>query len=101
VQDLLVSDLFLYPPAWIQPRGRTRSDNGVLECSPVIATPRLDASEVAMPWTIPGDLYEAASIDGAAAVRKFFSLTLPLIMPTLVVALIFRTLDALRVLYWV
>jgi trehalose/maltose transport system permease protein len=47
--------------------------------------------------TIPGDLYEAASIDGATAVRKFFSLTLPLLMPTLVVALIFRTLDALRV----
>jgi trehalose/maltose transport system permease protein len=46
---------------------------------------------------IPGDLYEAASIDGATAVRKFFSVTLPLIMPTLLVALIFRTLDALRV----
>jgi trehalose/maltose transport system permease protein len=46
---------------------------------------------------IPSDLYEAASIDGATAVRKFFSVTLPLIMPTLLVALIFRTLDALRV----
>ena len=46
---------------------------------------------------IPGDLYEAASIDGATAVRKFFSLTLPLVTPTLLVALIFRTLDALRV----
>jgi trehalose/maltose transport system permease protein len=46
---------------------------------------------------IPGDLYEAASIDGASKVRQFFSLTLPLIMPTLLVALIFRTLDALRV----
>ena len=29
MQDLLVSDLFLYPPAWIQPRGRTRSDPGL------------------------------------------------------------------------
>jgi trehalose/maltose transport system permease protein len=46
---------------------------------------------------IPGDLYEAASIDGATKVRQFFSLTLPLVMPTLLVALIFRTLDALRV----
>jgi trehalose/maltose transport system permease protein len=46
---------------------------------------------------IPGDLYEAASIDGASKVRQFFSLTLPLVMPTLLVALIFRTLDALRV----
>jgi len=46
---------------------------------------------------IPADLYEAAAIDGATKVRQFFSLTLPLIMPTLLVALIFRTLDALRV----
>ena len=46
---------------------------------------------------IPADLYEAASIDGASGARKFFSVTLPLVMPTLLVALIFRTLDALRV----
>jgi trehalose/maltose transport system permease protein len=46
---------------------------------------------------IPKDLYEAASIDGATGIRKFWSLTLPLVMPTLLVALIFRTLDALRV----
>jgi trehalose/maltose transport system permease protein len=46
---------------------------------------------------IPADLYEAASIDGASGIRKFFSVTLPLVMPTLLVALIFRTLDALRV----
>jgi trehalose/maltose transport system permease protein len=46
---------------------------------------------------IPSDLYEAAAIDGATAVKQFFSITLPLVMPTLLVALIFRTLDALRV----
>jgi trehalose/maltose transport system permease protein len=46
---------------------------------------------------IPSDLYEAAAIDGASKVRQFFSVTLPLVMPTLLVALIFRTLDALRV----
>jgi trehalose/maltose transport system permease protein len=46
---------------------------------------------------IPGDLYEAAAIDGATKVKQFFSITLPLVMPTLLVALIFRTLDALRV----
>jgi trehalose/maltose transport system permease protein len=46
---------------------------------------------------IPGDLYEAAAIDGATGVRSFFSITLPLVAPTLLVALIFRTLDALRV----
>ena len=46
---------------------------------------------------IPADLYEAASIDGATGIRKFLSVTLPLVTPTLLVALIFRTLDALRV----
>lgn len=47
--------------------------------------------------TIPKDLYEAASVDGANVIQKFFSVTLPLLRPTIAVALVFRTLDALRV----
>jgi len=47
--------------------------------------------------TIPKEMYEAATVDGANAVRRFFSITLPMLVPTLVVALIFRTLDSLRV----
>jgi trehalose/maltose transport system permease protein len=46
---------------------------------------------------IPADLYEAASVDGASKVRQFFTITLPLLRPTIAVALIFRTLDSLRV----
>jgi trehalose/maltose transport system permease protein len=46
---------------------------------------------------IPGDLYEAADVDGAGRLRQFVNITLPLLRPALVVALIFRTLDALRV----
>lgn len=46
---------------------------------------------------IPADLYEAAEVDGAGKLRQFVSITLPLLRPTIVVALIFRTLDALRV----
>ncbi len=46
---------------------------------------------------IPKDLYEAAAVDGASKVRQFFSITLPLLRPTIAVALVFRTLDALRV----
>ena len=42
-------------------------------------------------------LYEAARIDGAGAWRRFVHVTLPLLKPALVVALIFRTLDAFRV----
>ena len=46
---------------------------------------------------IPNELYEASRVDGASKIRQFFSITLPLIKPSLAVALIFRTLDALRV----
>jgi len=46
---------------------------------------------------IPTELYEAADVDGASKLRQFRKITLPLIMPTILVALIFRTLDALRV----
>ncbi len=46
---------------------------------------------------IPGDVYEAADVDGAGKIRQFFYITLPLLRPTLAVALVFRTLDALRV----
>ncbi len=47
--------------------------------------------------TIPSELYEAAEIDGASRIKQFFRITLPLLTPTLAVALIFRTLDSLRV----
>jgi trehalose/maltose transport system permease protein len=46
---------------------------------------------------IPGDLYEAASVDGANAFQQFWRITLPLLKPAILVTLIFRTLDALRV----
>ncbi|WP_293913456.1 sugar ABC transporter permease [Deinococcus sp.] len=46
---------------------------------------------------IPADMYEAAEVDGASKLRQFFRLTLPLLTPALLVALVFRTLDALRV----
>ncbi|WP_034384917.1 carbohydrate ABC transporter permease [Deinococcus sp. YIM 77859] len=47
--------------------------------------------------TIPSDMYEAADVDGASPWTQFWRLTLPLLTPALLVALIFRTLDALRV----
>jgi len=46
--------------------------------------------------TIPRSLYEAADVDGAGPVRKFFEITLPLLRPTIAVALIFRTITALQ-----
>ena len=46
---------------------------------------------------IPGDLYEAADVDGANALQQFWKITMPLLGPAIVVTLVFRTLDALRV----
>jgi multiple sugar transport system permease protein len=46
--------------------------------------------------SLPQDIYEAAKVDGATAWQRFRRITLPLLMPALLVALIFRTLDALR-----
>jgi ABC-type sugar transport system permease subunit len=43
---------------------------------------------------IPRDVYEAAKIDGASALRTFWRLTLPMLKPALMVALIFRTLSS-------
>lgn len=45
---------------------------------------------------IPGDVYEAAKVDGAAAWQRFTQITLPLLKPALLVAVLFRTMDALR-----
>ena len=46
---------------------------------------------------IPRELYEAANVDGASRLQQFWRITLPLLRPAILVALIFRTLDALRV----
>lgn len=46
---------------------------------------------------LPEEIYEAAKLDGANRVRVFFQITLPLIRGPMLVAIIFRVLDALRV----
>ncbi len=47
--------------------------------------------------TIPTSLYEAANVDGANKWQQFWRITLPLLKPAILVALLFRTLDAFRV----
>jgi multiple sugar transport system permease protein len=75
---------------------------------PATALPALIAADVwrTMPFiallayarllSIPPELYEAAAVDGAGAAATFRRLTLPLVAPVLLVATLFRTLDALR-----
>ena len=53
--------------------------------------------------TIPGDVYEAARVDGATVMQRFWRITLPLLKNAALVALLFRTLDSYRMfdLFWV
>lgn len=46
---------------------------------------------------VPGDLLQAARVDGAGAVQRFRHVTLPIMRPMILVALLFRTLDAFRI----
>ncbi len=45
---------------------------------------------------IPRSLYEAAEVDGASKLQQFWQITVPMLMPSIIVALIFRTITALQ-----
>jgi trehalose/maltose transport system permease protein len=60
-------------------------------------TPFMALLSLAALQMLPSDCYEAAAVDGINPVKVFFKVTLPLIRPALIVAVIFRTLDAMRI----
>ncbi|RWJ04414.1 MAG: sugar ABC transporter permease [Mesorhizobium sp.] len=62
-----------------------------------MGTPFMAILTLAALQSVPGDIYEAAKIDGVHPVKVFWRVTLPLIRPALMVAIIFRIMDALRV----
>ena len=64
----------------------------VWKTTPFVAILALAALQV-----VPRELYESARVDGAGAIQIFRLITLPLILPAVAVAVVFRTLDALRV----
>lgn len=92
---LLALGLIAAPWAWLA--------DPVLSMAAVIAvdvwkaTPFVALLALAALQVLPQELYEAARIDGAGPLRIFWTITLPLIRPALLVAVIFRALDALRV----
>lgn len=61
------------------------------------STPFMTLLILAALQLVPDELYEAAWVDGVPAHRVFLDITLPLVWPAVMVAVIFRTLDALRV----
>ena len=81
------------PPSWLtQHPLASVSAVDIWKTTPFVALLLLAGLQV-----IPRDLYEAASVDGANKLQQFWRITLPLLMPAILVTLIFRTLDALRV----
>lgn len=97
----VVTDIFLRL-GWLQP-GDSLLANPATALAAIIAVdvwktaPFVALLLLAGLQSIPSDMYEAADVDGANKVTQFFRLTLPLLVPAILVTLIFRTLDALRV----
>lgn len=60
-------------------------------------TPFMTIILLAALQTFPANVYRAAEVDGAGAIRRFFSITLPMLRPAILVALVLRTLGAFRV----
>jgi trehalose/maltose transport system permease protein len=96
INDLAMKlHLISHPHAWIaDPSTALASVSAVdiWKTTPFVALLLLAGLQV-----IPQDLYEAAAVDGANAFQQFMRITLPLLLPAILVTLIFRTLDALRV----
>lgn len=82
------------PVAWLSSAGLAMAS--LIAVDVWKATPFVAMLVLAALQTLPRDCYEAARVDGIGPVKLFFRVTLPLIRPALVVAVIFRLLDALR-----
>jgi len=92
---LLGLGLIHQPWAWLA--------DPVLSLASVIAvdvwkgTPFMALLSLAALQVLPREIYEAVRVDGVNPIRVFLEVTLPLIRPALLVAIVFRSLDALRV----
>ena len=97
INDLLVTKLRILdrPIAFVAERNTSLPAIAAVDIwktTPFVALLLLAGLQV-----IPDDVYEAARIDGANPLQQFLRITLPLLRPAILVTLIFRTLDALRV----
>lgn len=97
VNDILVTRLGLLPEkvAWLAEPGLALA--AVIAVDVWKTTPFAALLLLAGLQLIPPQTYEAAAVDGASRWQQFTRITLPLLRPTLLVVVIFRTLDALRV----
>jgi trehalose/maltose transport system permease protein len=96
INDILLKlHIISHPHAWISDPATSLASVcavDIWKTTPFVALLLLAGLQV-----IPRDLYEAANVDGASQLQQFWRITLPLLKPAILVTLIFRTLDALRV----
>jgi trehalose/maltose transport system permease protein len=96
INDILLKlHIISHPHAWISDPATSLASVSAVDIwktTPFVALLLLAGLQV-----IPRDLYEAAEVDGASQLQQFWRITLPLLRPAILVTLIFRTLDALRV----
>jgi trehalose/maltose transport system permease protein len=93
VNDLARKLPFIEPTSWLTQHPLAAvSAVDIWKTTPFVALLLLAGLQV-----IPNDLYEAAAVDGANIWQQFWRITFPLLRPAILVTLIFRTLDALRV----
>ncbi len=97
VVNVLLMSLGLIDRPWAWLADPTLSMAAVVLVDVWKATPFMALLTLAALQVLPQDIYEAARVDGIGPVKSFFHITLPLIRPALLIAVIFRSLDALRV----
>ena len=92
LQTMGIIDSFL---PWLSRDGTSRL---ILVISDIWKTaPYVSLLVLAGLQTIPKNLYDAASIDGAGPIRRYFSITLPLLKPVLATAVLFRLISSFKV----
>jgi multiple sugar transport system permease protein len=94
IVDYLLSTVGLGRPVWLgDPKLALISVMGVDVWR---STPFMFLVFLAGMQSLPGELFEAAAVDGASGWQRFTNVTLPLLRPLILVALVIRGMDALR-----
>jgi trehalose/maltose transport system permease protein len=93
--DGIINNLFNAHVLWFGDKWAARS--AIIVSDVWKTTPFMALLILAGLQMIPKDIYEATAIDGVHPVKVFFRVTLPLVRPALMVAVIFRLLDAMRI----
>lgn len=92
---LLAAGLISHKIAWLA--SSSTSLAAIIFADVWQATPFMTLMCLAALQTLPLEIYDAAKVDGSSALQRFGYITLPLIKPALLVAILFRSIDTLKI----